>query len=69
MESESGERFFQVVRFDLEGNQVGIYERCLGEQHAERTVNTYNLLGGNYRLRRRQIDLSKLPSNALGEFV
>jgi len=62
------EKYYQVVRFDGAGNEAGVYDDCMSEQRSRIAVDQYNAVRGEFRLRRRRMDLSRLPCDALSEF-
>lgn len=63
-----GEKYYQVVRFDLEGRECGVHDVCMSEQRSRVAVDQYNATPGAFRLRRREVDLSRLARDAFGEF-
>lgn len=62
------EKYYQVVRFDLEGNEAGVHAACMPDDRARVAVDQYNAVPGSFRLRRREVDLSRLACDAFGEF-
>lgn len=61
------EAYFQVVRLDLEGREIGVFAGCTSERESRKVVDFHNANFRHTRLRRRRLDLSRLPSDAYGE--
>jgi len=56
------ERWYQVCRFTTDGNLVAIYAPCVDEHRSASMLRTYNATPGRYTLKRRRIDVDKLPA-------
>jgi len=67
--TSDGRSYYQVSRFDLDGNFVEIFRHCMEAVESRAAVDFYNAnFGDRYRLRRRPIDLSRLPADAFGDW-